>query len=562
MLEAQQLLSQYVKDGSEDAFGELVNRYIDLVYSAAVRLLNQDTHLAEDVTQTVFLDLAQQARTLSPKVMLGGWLHRHTCFVASKTLRAQRRRQLREQHSVEMNPMQELTGAEFVSVAPLLDDAINQLGAEDRTAILARFYEQRDFRAVGEALGSTEEAARKRVNRALEKLHLLLKQRGVSVSVAALSSVLATEAVTAAPAGLAAGVAAGAVAGAAVSNATSLTVLKIMSMTKLKTGLAAALVAAFAVPLALQHRTQTRLQQENEALQRQVQTIDQLTAENQRLADLLAQAAVPLPTRSAQTQSQEVLRLRGEVGRLRREQAEAAGQKPNGPSPVSALLDSPEIHKRIRSQQRASMGAVYEDFVQSANLSSNQVEQFQDILADNVMTNVARISSVLREGKSREEVDQVFKEQETALQNSLQALLGPENFTQYQDYTRSLWSRLTSEGFTSMLDGEAEVLEQQAQRLRQVMQEEAQTAVANAGRDPDFQLVPFLNLRNIASEEETEKNLALLDSVYERVGIRAAEFLSPEELKKFAEFRQYRINENRMILTINRKMMAPAPTGK
>jgi RNA polymerase sigma factor (sigma-70 family) len=550
MSETQQLLNQYVKDGSEEAFGELVKSYIDLVYSAAVRLVNRDTHLAEDVTQTVFLDLARQARTLSPNVMLGGWLHRHTCFVASKILRAQRRRQLREQQAVEMNSINQQTEAEFASVAPLLDDAINQLGAEDRTAILARFFEQHDFRAVGETLGSTQEAARKRVNRALEKLELLLKQRGVSLSAAALGTVLATEAVTAAPVGLAAGVAASAVAGAAVSSATSLTILKIMGMTKLKTGIAAAIVAALAIPLVVQHRTQTRLEQE---MRSKIEAVDQLTAENQRLADLLAQATALAPTRSAQTQSSEVLRLRGEVGRLRQEQA----RNPIGPSPVSALLDSPEIYKRVHSQQRDSMATIYEDFVKSANLTSSQIEQFNDLLADNVMTNVGRISFAMREDKSRQEMDQVFKEQETALHNSLQALLGSELFTQYQEYTRSLWSRLTSEGCKSMLDGDEDVQEQQAQRLRQVMQEEAQAAVASAGLDPNFQLVPFLNFRNIVSEEETEKNLALLDSVYRRVGERAAEFLSPEELKKFTEFRDYRIKENRMIVTVNRKMMAP-----
>lgn len=547
------MLNQYVKDCSEEAFGELVKRYIDLVYSSAVRLVNRDTHLAEDVTQTVFLDLARQARRLSPNVMLGGWLHRHTCFVASKTLRAQRRRQLREQQAVEMNSINQQTEAEYASVAPLLDDAINELGAEDRTAILARFFEQRDFQAVGEALGSSEEAARKRVNRAVEKLHLLLKRRGVTLPVAALGTVLATEAVTAAPAGLAAGVAAGAVAGAAVSSTTSLTILKIMGMTKLKTGIAAAIVATLAVPLVMQHRAQTRLQQENEDLRRKVQTMEQVTVENQRLADLLAEATTLVPTRSGQTQSSEVLRLRGEVGRLRQEQV----RNSNGPSPVSALLDSPEIYKRVRSQQRAEMGAIFDDFVQSANLASNQVEQFQDLLADNVMTNIARVSSVLGGGKSREEVEQVFKDQEASLHNSLQALLGPEHFAEYQDYTRSLWSRLTSEACKSMMEGEEDVQEQRAERLRQVMQEEAQAAVASAGRDPDFQLVPFLNFRNIVSEEETEKNLALLDSVYQRVGARAAEFLSPDELKKFDEFHQYRIKENRMILTVNRKMMAP-----
>ena len=556
MSETQQLLNHYVKDGSEDAFGELVTRYIDLVYSSAVRLVNRDTHLAEDVTQTVFLDLARLARTLSPNVMLGGWLHRHTCFVASKTLRTQRRRQLREQHAVEMNSINQQTETEYASVAPILDDAINQLSAEDRTAILSRFFEQRDFRAVGEALGSTEEAARKRVNRALEKLHLLLTQRGVTLSAAALGSVLAAEAVTAAPVGLAAGVAASAVAGAAVSNATSLTVLKIMGMTKLKTGIAAAIVAALAVPLVVQHRAQVRLQQENVALQRKVQTMDQLIAENEQLANLLAQATTLAPAKSAksaQAQSPEILRLRGEVGRLRQEQA----RNSSGPSPVSALLDIPEIYNRVRTQQRDSMEAIYEDFVTSSNLASNQVDQFNDLLADNVMTNVARISSAMREGKNREEMDQVFKEQETALQNGLRALLGPEHFADYQDYTRSLWSRLTSEACKSMMDGEEDVQEQRAQRLRQVMQEEAQAAVASAGLDPDFQLVPFLNFRNIVSEEETEKNLVLLDSVYKRVSERAAEFLSPEELKKFDEFRQYRIKENRMILTMNRKMLAP-----
>jgi len=556
MSETQQLLNHYVKDGSEEAFGELVKRYIDLVYSSAVRLVNGDTHLAEDVTQTVFLDLARLARTLSPNVMLGGWLHRHTCFVASKTLRAQRRRQLREQYAVEMNSINQQSEAEYASAAPLLDDAINQLGAEDRTAILARFFEQRDFRVVGEALGSTEEAARKRVNRALEKLHLLLKQRGVTLSVAALGSVLATEAVTAAPAGLAAGVAASAVAGADFTNATSLTILKVMGMTKLKTAIAAAIVAALAVPLVVQHRAQNRLQQENEALQRKVQSVDRLIAENERLADLLARATVLAPTRAAQTaqtQTPEILRLRGEVGRLRQEQARDS----KGPSPVSALLDSPEIYKRVRSEQRASMEAIYEDFVTSSNLSSNQVEQFNDLLADNVMTSVARISSAMREGKSGEEMEHVFKDQETALANSLQSLLGPEHFAQYQDYTRTLWSRLTSEACKSMLAGDEDVQEKQGERLRQVMQEEAQAAVASAGLDSDFQLVPFLNFRNIVSEEETEKNLALLDSVYKRVSDRAAEFLSPEELKKFSEFREYRIKENRMILTTNRKMMAP-----
>src|SRR5271154_5141213 len=105
MTETQELVADYVKHGSEAAFRELAARYLDLVYSTAVRLTGGDTHLAEDVTQTVFVDLARLAKGLSSDVRLGGWLHRHTCFVAAKTLRAERRRQAREQQAVAMNAL-------------------------------------------------------------------------------------------------------------------------------------------------------------------------------------------------------------------------------------------------------------------------------------------------------------------------------------------------------------------------------------------------------------------------------------------------------------------------
>src|ERR1051325_6810607 len=215
MADGQQLLAQYADSGSEAAFRELVTRYVDLVYSAAVRLVNGDTHLAEDVTQTVFADLARMARKLSRDVMLGGWLHRHTCFVASKTMRSERRRLARERQAVEMNVQEDHSAANLASVAPILDDAINQLGSEDRTAILLRFFEQHDFQSVGAAMGSSEEAALKRVDRALEKLELLLKKRGVAFSATTLAAALGTQAVTAAPAGLAVCISSVALAGAA-----------------------------------------------------------------------------------------------------------------------------------------------------------------------------------------------------------------------------------------------------------------------------------------------------------------------------------------------------------
>lgn len=315
MNDTQKLLADYVKNGSEAAFRELVRRYINLVHSTAIRLVNGDGHMAEDITQTVFVDLARKARTLPPNVMLGGWLHRDACFVAGTTMRGERRRHFRERQAVAMNIPEDHTAANLALVAPVLDDAINQLEPDDRTAILLRFFEQLEFRAVGEAMGSSEDAARMRVSRALDKLHALMTHRGAAFSAAALGAALAAGVVTAAPAGLAATVAGTALASAATGGVTA-TLLKFMTMTKLKIGIVSAMaVAALAVPVVIQHQSLSKLQEENQALQQQADQLPTLQAENQRLSNLVVEAN-KRPT-AAETQVRELARLRNEVGRLR-----------------------------------------------------------------------------------------------------------------------------------------------------------------------------------------------------------------------------------------------------
>src|SRR4030095_2152128 len=119
MTDSQNLLAEYVQTGSDAVFRELVTCYVDLVYSTALRLVEGDTHRAEDVAQTVFVDLTRKARTLSNDVMLGGWLHRHTCFVATNTMRGERRRKSRERQAVEMNALN--SGPDLSLVGPILD---------------------------------------------------------------------------------------------------------------------------------------------------------------------------------------------------------------------------------------------------------------------------------------------------------------------------------------------------------------------------------------------------------------------------------------------------------
>jgi RNA polymerase sigma factor (sigma-70 family) len=248
--ESHRLLAEYVTANSEAAFRELVERYLGLVYATAVRLTGGDAHAAEDVAQTVFIHLARSARQLPADVMLGGWLHRDTCNVTAKLLRGERRRQARERQALQMNGPDH-TEANLAQVAPILDEAINELGADDRTAILLRFFERQDFRAIGEALGSNEDAAQKRVSRALEKLHRSLTRRGLAFSVTTLAALLSAETLSAAPAGMAGSISVQAMTSAAAAQG-FIAMLKAVSMTRVVMGLCG-LAGAAAIALVAIH---------------------------------------------------------------------------------------------------------------------------------------------------------------------------------------------------------------------------------------------------------------------------------------------------------------------
>lgn len=241
-----QLLAEYANSGSEEAFCEIVSAYLGMVHGCALRLVNGNSQLAEDVAQTVFTDLARHAKTLSPEVIVGGWLHRRTCYAAATAMRSERRRLIRERESVEMNSLN--TGEEALAgVAPILDEAINELNEEDRGAIMLRFFDRWSHRAVGEALGTTEAATQKRIERALEKLRVLLARRGVVLTAAALALAVGGASATAAPAGLAAAISAGALANASIGAGATFTTLKLMIMTKAKMIVIAGAVALLAV---------------------------------------------------------------------------------------------------------------------------------------------------------------------------------------------------------------------------------------------------------------------------------------------------------------------------
>src|SRR5262249_13932780 len=153
-----------------------------LVYSTALRIVNGDEQLAKDISQNVFIDLARKAGGLGSRAVLTGWIYTSTCFAASKAVRSERRLHAREQEALSMQEQNETPDpdGDWDQIRPVLDNLMQELKESDREALLLRFFERCSLAEVGRRLGLNENAARMRVERALERLHALMARRGIT----------------------------------------------------------------------------------------------------------------------------------------------------------------------------------------------------------------------------------------------------------------------------------------------------------------------------------------------------------------------------------------------
>jgi RNA polymerase sigma factor (sigma-70 family) len=302
----QELLRQYAQETSEEAFAALVNRHLNLVYSAALRQV-RSPQLAEEVAQSVFTDLSRNASKLKPNTILTAWLYQVTRRTAIDVVRREARRQMRERIAVEMTDMNS-NASEWTQVEPLLDEAMESLDDTDRAAVLLRYFENKSLREVGQTLGTGEDAAQKRVSRAVDRLREFFAKRGVAVGAGGLAAVISANGVQAAPAGLAATIStAAALTGTTITATATATTIKTIVMTTLqKTLIAATLTAAVGVAIYKTHeaaslRDQLEIQQDQQeksangsvksaGTNQNDERARELEAENAALASSLAKA--------------------------------------------------------------------------------------------------------------------------------------------------------------------------------------------------------------------------------------------------------------------------------
>jgi len=324
-----ELLQEYAARGSEDAFATLVSRHIDMVYSVALRHVG-NLHNAQEVTQAVFIILARKSRALRRETIISGWLFQAARLTAANFLRSEIRRTHREQGAYMEPNLHEGGDSAWKQISPFLNDAIASLDEKDRNAIVLRYIKGMSLKEVGAALGGSEDAAKKRVSRAVEKLRIFFGHRGVTLSGAVLTGGIAVHSVVAAPAGLALAVTAAALKGTTLTASTLTLVkgtLQAMAWTKAKIAVTAGAVALVAV-----------------------QSYE-IASQNKELASLrgqaLAQNAKPV-AEPAQTGSQELEQLRAdkmnlsnEVLKLREQLASTKPPQPEVKLSQNAAQENP-----------------------------------------------------------------------------------------------------------------------------------------------------------------------------------------------------------------------------
>ena len=560
-----ELLQDYARNKSEESFAALVNRHLNLVYSAASRQV-RSPQLAEEVAQAVFMDLSQSAATLRPDTILTAWLYQVTRRSATDVVRRESRRQLREQIVTEMNTMT-AAASDWTSIEPLLDEAMQELDDADRAAVLLRYFENKSLREVGAALGSSDDAAQKRVSRAVERLREFFAKRGVAAGAGGLVVVISANAVQAAPAGLAISITAAALlAGTAVHTSTVITATKAIAMTTLqKTAFTAAIAAAVGAGIFEAHQAST-FRTQVETLRRQqaplAEQLAQLRTENEGLSNQLLQAKDSQAL--SKTQLSELLKLRGQAGMAGSDSRELAKLKSTldrqtGTLPdymtnamVMGLATAEKFQLKEAQARLARMKKIL-------HLTDDQAQAIADILQNHIHSQ-SQIARELMSNNRGAEILQATGGDSIKQEAEIKALFTPEQLSAYPEYQQAEKQAAADNSANNDASRIADDFNLSKEQQEQIHAAFSQIYLKDPASEPNPQAIAAarksgnpteafkigIDLGIEMQKSKLEEKLKVLES-----------FLTPEQLINYREEQMNQINMSAMAM----KMFLPQKTS-
>lgn len=419
------LLDRFASEGSQEAFAEFVKRHLPLVFGVAARRLNGDTYAAADIAQVVFLRAARDARQLRRHPVLTGWLYLAVRNAATDRIRSEHRRTAREQtaHDLQEVLMSNDRPLEPEALKPMIDTALDDLPDCEREMVLLRFFQTRSFAEVGAAFGVSEEAARKRIERALDRLRDALARHGITSTAAAVATALGASAAVAAPAGLASSI----VTAAAAAGSTALAGISFMTITKLQASAVVALLAAGAVGLVWQHQASTHLQADVSDLQQRVRALD---ADNQHLLKARAEADANVTT------------LRAALDQRASTVASALAPMAKSAGTMSQLAALSQVTTEPRvgdPQQIARLHARYDPFLKDRGLTPEQIDRWIALMAekDNIRRDLQDAVREYNVDTSTKEFQELYGKSTNAQWQQMREILGDDGFKAFSDYEQT-----------------------------------------------------------------------------------------------------------------------------
>jgi RNA polymerase sigma factor (sigma-70 family) len=519
MNEDAKMLHRYATEHSEAAFGEFTRRHVDLVYSAALRLVYGDAASAEDVTQQVFAEVARNAARLARHPALVGWLYTATRLLALRMSRTEQRRKRREQEAHMMNELlhEEPSASDWEQVRPVIDEAMHDLDDKDRHAVLLRFFQNKSLAEVGSVLGLSENAARMRVERALDKLRGKMARRGITTTAVGLAALVSANAVQAAPLGFAATLSGAAISASAVHASTLIATTGTLTMTTIqKTIVVAALATAVGTGLFTVQRTSSlnaqmrALQQQQAPLTEQVRRLGQEREEAaQRIAALIDENA---QLKSGRKDS-ELLRLRGEVGTLRQKVSSNASSSPQPSGGLAKMMSDPAMKEYMRKAMMEKMHLLYADLIKELKLTPEQTEQFLQVLSDSGTKSLAKLMGT-PQGASDAGAP-------TDVASQLQAVLGDAGCARFKEFSEEMPARATLTLLNAQL-GAVPLSDEQNANLIKVIKAEPHDLTQGILGSPDKAF--------LGSQADIDGFLQQVAQSNQRILQQAETFLSPTQV--------------------------------